>query len=78
MNANISFQFDHRNVNSKSADLDFESLARNCLLRGALALSGGDIMFIGAAIKQLDWCCLTTEQANRLLDLAIVVREGNQ
>ena len=78
MNGDISFQFDHRNVNSKSADLDFESLARNCLSRGALALSGGDIMFIGAAIKQLDWCCLTTEQANRLLDLAVVVREGNQ
>jgi hypothetical protein len=78
MNANVSFQFNHRNANSKSADLDFESLARNCLSRGALALSGGDIIFIGAAIKQLDWCCLTTEQSNRLLDLTILVWEGAQ
>jgi hypothetical protein len=78
MSANISFQFDHRNVNSKSADLDFETLARNRLSRGALAPSGGDIMIVGAAIKQLDWCCLTIEQSNRLLDLTIVVREGAQ
>jgi hypothetical protein len=78
MTANLSFQLDNRNVNSKSADLDFESLARSCLSRGAFALSGGDIVFIGGALQQLDWCCLTVEQCNRLLDLTIMVREGTQ
>jgi hypothetical protein len=35
-------------------------------------------VFIGGALQQLDWCCLTVEQCNRLLDLTIMVREGTQ
>jgi hypothetical protein len=78
MNADISFQFDHRNVNSKSADLDFESFARSCLARGAHQLSADQIKFIAGLLQQIPWCGLTTEQSNRLLDLTILVTEGEQ
>ena len=76
MNANIAAQLINRKI--KSPALDFESFARCLLARGAHQLSPDQIKFIGGALQQLRWCPLTTEQANRLLDLAIVIREGCQ
>jgi hypothetical protein len=65
-----------RNINAKPADLDFEHIARFCLANGGHKLTANEVKFLGGALQQLDWCCLTVEQCNRLLDLTIMVREG--
>jgi hypothetical protein len=80
MSTNIALQTINRKqqVKNPRGDLDFESLARSCLARGAHQLSPDQIKFIAGALQQIRWCDLTTEQSNRLLDLTILVTEGAQ
>jgi hypothetical protein len=56
----------NENLNPRG-DLDFESLARSCLARGAHQLSPDQIKFIGGLLQQIPWCGLTTEQSNDYL-----------
>jgi hypothetical protein len=76
--ANITPQLISRNINAKTAGLDFEHLARSCLANGGHELTANEVKFLGGALQQLKWCPLTPEQTNRLLDIVILVREGAQ
>jgi hypothetical protein len=76
--ANITPQLVSGNINTKPAALDFEHLARFCLANGGHKLTADEVKFLGGVLQQLKWCPLTPEQANQLLDIVILVREGAQ
>jgi hypothetical protein len=76
-NGNLSLETIHCKTSSP-AGLDFEYLTRSCLKNGGHELSADDIKFLGGALQQLKWCSLIPEQENRLLDLVILVREGER
>jgi hypothetical protein len=57
---------------------EFDWMARSCLAAGAYELSAREIIFLGGALQQMQFCALTTEQSNRLLDFVIRIQEGEQ
>lgn len=59
-------------------DTEFDKIARSCLAAGAYELSGHEIFVLGGALQQMQFCAVTTEQSNRLLDLVIRIQEVEQ